>query len=621
MSFAGMRLPLMISPLSRWRCPQGARMARFRSLGSAVIAVTVAMVMPAAEGSQLGGDGVAVGGPRFQKPSRGYHDYQEVALLVDAWVAADPRVTAVDLGATLGGRRVPALRFSSRFEGPGGGAGSSATRTVLLLGGMDGLSQAGCEAVLWSTHGLLVELDHLASDLSFIVVPWAAPDALAQTHGGVDRTGRNLARVDDDRDGLVGEDGPDDLDGDGLLLDMAVPDPENGAWCFAEDHRFLVPARPGDAPRYRLTREGRDDDHDGRYNEDGAGGVNYNAHFPIGWEAGAQSAARGPWPLSESVPRRIADLALAEDVALCLSFTGSGGGIRFGCQPGAGNDARHGQSSGKSTQSAGPTVSLDAERRIRLAFERTTGRMGCPGAEGMQPTGRAVDWLASMLPCVAMDVAVWGPDVVGVDGRPFEARPTHLRLGTSGLDRSKEALDAGRPLSDIDAAWAFWLDDIRGGAGFQDWHPVDLGQGRVGLVGGWEPRTRINPPADSLGSAIEGIPLFVHELVAGLPRLEIEVLGVERIGDLVQIDARVINRGGLGTDLLRAENTGVVNVQLERVDAANVVAGSLKTTFPRLGPGASSRTLRWMIQAKPGSSIRIRATAKTSPVALREVRS
>ncbi|QDV06907.1 Zinc carboxypeptidase [Planctomycetes bacterium Poly30] len=583
----------------------GARKSRTRKLcGAALLASWLLGIAPEGR-AQMGDGGLDPAATSFQKPKRDYHDYQEICLLVDAWVAADPRVESIDLGESREGRSVPAFRFSSRRPEESSGL-SIETRTVLIVGGIDGRSQAGCEAALWSAHGLLAGIDHLASDLSFVVVPWASPDALSRTHEGIDWSGRSMAPTDDDGDGSFAEDGPDDLDGDGLILDMAVPDPEHGKWCFAEDHRFLVPARPGDAPRYTLTREGRDDDRDGLFNEDGLGGVNFNAHFPVGWGSSADAPGRGPWPMSEGVPRRFADLALRENVVLCVSFAGAGGGVDFG-RP--------------SADSVEGGASSDAEHRIRLAFERTTGRIGCSSNVAEPPSGRAVDWIVSVLPCVAMDVAVWGPAVVGVDGRPFAPRLHRGGTGSGALDRSKEALDAGRPLCDSDAAWAFWLDDIRGGAGFQDWHPVDLGQGRVGWVGGWEPRTRYNPPADCLQGAIEGLPRFVYELVAGLPRLELEILSVERMGDLVQIDARVTNRGGLGTDLTHRKGAGEVTVELDRVDPASLVAGSMSTRFQKLGPSESSRTLRWMIQVKPGATVRIRARAATSPMVIREVRS
>ena len=92
------------------------------------------------------------------------------------------------------------------------------------------------------------------------------------------------------------------------------------------------------------------------------------------------------------------------------------------------------------------------------------------------------------------------------------------------------------------------------------------------------------------------------------------------MGDLVQIEARVTNRGGLETDLIRVRGAGAVAVELKRVTEQSVVAGSLATTLPRLGPAESSRTLRWMVQSKPGATIEVRATCSTAPTVVREVR-
>ncbi|MEM8711189.1 MAG: M14 family zinc carboxypeptidase [Planctomycetota bacterium] len=557
------------------------------------------------------GDGDELHGrAAFQAPKPSYHDHAEVCALVNTWVAADERVQRVELGSTREGREVPAFRF-------GAGAGSSAqSRTVLLIGGLDGRSQAGCEAVLWSAWEFLGELDHLPPDLSMVVIPWGAPDGLARTHGGADLSGRSAAPTDDDGDRSVDEDGADDLDGDGMVLDMVIADPEGGRWCFSEDHRFLVPASPGDAPRYSLTREGRDDDLDGSFNEDGPGGVDFNAHFPVGWSRVRDSAAYlgasevgGAWPLSEPVARRIADLCLSEDIALCISFVGTHGGLDFG---------RVGDGGGKDAYGDDPcAVAPEVERRIRLAFERVTGRLRCDSMGMRTASGRLVDWLGTVRGCVAMELAVWGPDVVGVDGRPFEARSQRM---AAQVDRSMDALETGRPLGAVDAAWAYWLDDVQGGAGFHDWHPVDLGRGVTGWVGGWEPRTRVNPPEEILQASLEGISRFVHEISLGLPRIEVDVLNVERIGDLVQIDAQVTNRGGLETKLVRGESAGEVTVSLHRVEKEEIVAGAAVTRLDQLGPGESSRTLRWLIQAKPGAAVQIRASAAFTPVVVREVR-
>ena len=57
------------------------------------------------------------------------------------------------------------------------------------------------------------------------IIPCLAVDAVAAAHGSrfLAPTRTNLRPVDDDRDGEVDEDGPEDLDGDGVITQMRVP--------------------------------------------------------------------------------------------------------------------------------------------------------------------------------------------------------------------------------------------------------------------------------------------------------------------------------------------------------------------------------------------------------------
>ena len=563
------------------------------------VMVAAAAIQPVAVGASDDGDRPPL---HFPSPSVGYHSASQLASLVSGWVAMDERVERLDLGESLDGLAIPAFAFSSAGERAG-------QRTVVLLGGMDGVSQAGSEGVLWSAHALLTQLDLLPKDLRFVVIPWASPDALDRTHRGLLRGGRSSTPFDDDRDGRFAEDGPEDIDGDGQVLNMVVPDPLHGEWCFSEDHRFLVPAGPGDSPRYSLVAEGRDDDGDGLFNEDSVGGVNYNAHFPLGWDENSRCDGRGAWPLADEVPRRLAEYLAPMDIALCLSFVGSHGGLSFA------RPARAARVHG-----AKAPATEETERRIRLAFDRMTGRESDLSDQPNFAAGRAVDWIGSTFSCVALEVAVWGPNVVGADGRPFRAWPTGSTDAGPQIDRSGDAMDAGRPLSPEARAWAFWLAEVKGGMGFQDWHPVDLGKGLTGWVGGFEPRTRFNPPAGVLHNAIEGVPRFVQEVVAGLPRIDLELLSAERIGDLVHVEARAVNHGGLATDYCRGRDGGKVVVAIEGVSETAVVAGAAVRELQRLGPGESSGRLRWIVQVKPGASFTIAGRSEAAGSATREVR-
>ncbi|HEY3486284.1 MAG TPA: M14 family zinc carboxypeptidase, partial [Ilumatobacteraceae bacterium] len=95
----------------------------------------------------------------------------------------------------------------------------------------------------------------------------------------------------------------EDVDGDGRVLHMRLPDP-NGAWmAHPDDTRLMVhvPAAgpPGGTPRYRVVLEGSVTDYDGwtiptpRAPE----GLDLNRNFPSGW--GTNVSGSGDHPLSE----------------------------------------------------------------------------------------------------------------------------------------------------------------------------------------------------------------------------------------------------------------------------------------------------------------------------------
>ncbi|MEM9383122.1 MAG: M14 family zinc carboxypeptidase [Planctomycetota bacterium] len=538
---------------------------------------------------------------RFRAPGKGYHGFDDVWRLVRAWSNADPeRVRLLDAGTSAGGLAVPALSFGSA---PAAAKSAAQTRrSILLVGGLDGRSQSGAEAVLHTAHALLRQLDHLSVDLEVVAIPWASPDGLARVHAGESRSGRDATPVDDDEDGRVDEDGGDDIDGDGLVLEMLLPDPD-GQWVRAEDPRFLRPARPGDGPRFRRTVEGRDDDGDGAFNEDGAGGIAMDRQFPSYWTSPGDDGGAGPRPLGAPVAHRLADLVLQRDVVVAFVFQGDHGGVAFPraierAQEGAGSD--------------------DVHRRIALGFMRSTGRRSETWARPEDKGGRAIDWMNNVLGVTAMEVAVWGPGVCGCDGRPL----AELAVDAQRIDHSGHALLRGPALDRTQARWAHWVDDVRGGAGFVDWHPVDLGGGLVGWVGGWEPRTVTDPPEDLLPDALRGIPAYVQNVVAGLPRLSVELLRVERSGELVEIDARITNRGSLPTSMGDTAHArpGDIVVTLDAACDAAILAGDPEVEVGALGGHEISDTLRWVVAAPSGAALRISARSRRGGSTSREVR-
>ncbi len=127
---------------------------------------------------------------------------------------------------------------------------------------------------------------------------------------------------DNDLDGLLDEDSPDDIDGDGIILTMRWKDEENGNMIPDPDDpsgRIMkrVPAGEG---IYLTASEGIDNDGDGRINEDGIGGLDLHRNYPENWrpEAHVEATGRGytqrgagDYPLSEIETRVVVTFLLA----------------------------------------------------------------------------------------------------------------------------------------------------------------------------------------------------------------------------------------------------------------------------------------------------------------------
>lgn len=526
-----------------------------------------------------------------------YRDLAATTTLLNAWALAHPdRARFFLLAASYGGREVPALEFGTPGPIPLG-----ERPTVLLVGGLDGVSIAGCEAALSVAAAFFEGTITFPDDVALLVVPQGSPDGLASWVAGRGGDGRNARALDDDGDGRADEDPADDLDGDGRILDMLIEDPK-GPWARCDDARFLRPAMSGDAPRYRLQREGRDDDGDERFNEDGPGGVVLDHNFPIGWRGPWDGVAGGPWPLSEPLARALADLALRRQTFAVLVLQGN-----------------HGQLAAPGGEPADVTLALpypeDEVLHTRWArrFGARTGRaqselVRLRDAYGEGRPGAAIDWFYAGLGAFALELAVWGPRVGRTDVGAVDA------LFESGAGATGDVVGA-------DAAWREWLDDERAGIGFLDWTPVELAPSE-GRVGGWEPRTRQNPTEEALVRSLAGVPEFVAELAGGRPRLEIEIREPVRDGRVVRLRARVRNRGILPSGIAREGLFGRagLTLALELPRGARRLAGAAIQSLAHVPGGGSSAEVEWLLLLPEGTSLKLVAKDDWTLPVSRELR-
>lgn len=256
-----------------------------------------------------------------------YHTPQEVSQLLASWNAKYSNLTKlISIGKSLGKSDLYVLRIAAAKKGM---PEPDSRPAVFVSANIEGTHPVGTEAALMVAEKLLTKYgtDKKTSALlekrTVYVAPLLNPDVAQEYFGNIryERV-RNLLPVDEDIDILVDEDGPDDLDKDGLITQMRVKDPE-GTWIQdPNEPRLLKRADPkkGEKGMYKIYTEGLDNDGDGEYNEDPAGGVELNRNFPHDFEHDVKCA--GLYPVSESETIALVEFLVSHpNIALVLSFS------------------------------------------------------------------------------------------------------------------------------------------------------------------------------------------------------------------------------------------------------------------------------------------------------------
>jgi hypothetical protein len=163
---------------------------------------------------------------------------------------------------------------------------------IWIDGGTHGNEYTGTEVSLYtidklvSGYGADSEITQLIDDNVFYICPMVNPDGV---YNSVDRgisQRQNSMMEDDDEDGSINEDGPDDLNGDGRITSFRYPDPEGRYVIDDIDPRHMVRLEQDEETtkqRYSVIREDRDNDGDGERGEDSERGIDVNRNFPEGW--------------------------------------------------------------------------------------------------------------------------------------------------------------------------------------------------------------------------------------------------------------------------------------------------------------------------------------------------
>ena len=203
-------------------------------------------------------------------------------------------------------------------------------------GGMHGNEYTGTEVCLYiinklvSGYGLVDEITRLVDDNTFYICPVVNPDGVFNSVERDISQRQNSEMKDDDGDGRINEDGPDDLNGDGHITQFRYKDPQGDYVIDEVDPRHMVRLgrdQTTDKQRYSVVREDKDNDGDGRRGEDDERGIDVNRNFPEGWFTDEGFAGgTGHYPTSSPEAQAICEFFTNHtNILIAQNFHTSGG--------------------------------------------------------------------------------------------------------------------------------------------------------------------------------------------------------------------------------------------------------------------------------------------------------
>ena len=454
-----------------------------------------------------------------------YHRWEEVHDIMSSLARRYPNLTELySIGQSFNGVSLMLIEVTNERTGP-----ASEKPAFYLDGGIHAAELTGSEVALY-TLGYLLEnygkddqVTELLDTRAFYIRPKFNPDGSNLVLNTDQSLRSSVHPVDDDGDGFADEDPAQDLDGDGWITRMRIPDPEGRFVVSPADSRIMVERGPGSSgPFYRLVSEGVDDDGDGRLNEDGTGGLDMNRNFPRNWERAHLQPGAGDFPLSEPETYATARFVNEHRNINFIMHGHTAGGFVYRL-PSASNPELF------------DTTDLRLITHLGEFYTESTGREVIPSST--HPTDHRYGTLISF--------GYWDHGVIG--WVPEYSPPP---------DQWVPDADGNGEIDESD--WHAYNDEEFGGRYFSPWTAYEHPSFGPVEIGGWHRKFwGQNPPDELLLQELQQqVPWFLY--LAGLtPRLELDTPSVTPLGDgLLRVTATVRNSGYLPTHLTERGHVG-----------------------------------------------------------------
>ncbi len=205
-----------------------------------------------------------------------------------------------------------------------------------ISGSTHGNEYTGTEVCLYIIDKLIRgynnngEITTLLDKKVFYICPMVNPDGVYNSvELGIPQR-YNSMKKDDDDDGRINEDGPDDINGDGIITQFRYKDTKGRYIIDDVDSRLMVRLGRNEettSERWSVINEDIDNDSDGERGEDPEAGIDLNRNFPEVWftDDGMQGGS-GSYPTSAPETRALAEFFTNHtNILMAQNFHTSGG--------------------------------------------------------------------------------------------------------------------------------------------------------------------------------------------------------------------------------------------------------------------------------------------------------
>jgi hypothetical protein len=415
-------------------------------------------------------------------------------------------VDLYEVGKSYEGRPIMQMTLTNKKTGK-----DTDKPAAFFEGGRHSGEVTASESVMWlaqyllSNYGKDSSVTRLLDTKTIYLRPVNNPDG-NNLYLNTAQSNRSTVRpFDNDGDGLLDEDAPEDIDGNGLILTMRWKDEKKGSWIpDTLDHSGRIMKRVEEGKGiWSTASEGYDNDGDGRINEDGIGGLDLHRNYPENWRPDTEATGRGytqggagDYPLSETETRSVVLFLLSHPNVYVVNSMDTS--VPMHLRP--------------------PSTSASEDRMYPedLAWYKTFDEIG-KKITGYAKAGDVYNDYGSGSPLFGHgpDFGYWYYGAIWYGDEIWNGAKNKDYNGDGNFDQA-EILR--------------WDDEENDSLGFFEWKPAKHPVYGDIEIGGFDPKFfQQNPPAKHLESWIRNEAFFNLEMVKHLPELVWENIEVKKM--------------------------------------------------------------------------------------------